>query len=93
MPDRQSHNLAARKLFAPAVALAAVCVVTLFSGVAVAGERGSPGAAGQVGAPIPWAACDPPDEGLQCARIRVPLDWDRPRGRTISLAVIRHLGE
>jgi pimeloyl-ACP methyl ester carboxylesterase len=28
---------------------------------------------------------------LQCARIRVPLDWDRPRGRTISLAVIRHL--
>jgi hypothetical protein len=25
------------------------------------------------------------------ARIRVPVDWDRPRGRTISLAVIRHL--
>jgi pimeloyl-ACP methyl ester carboxylesterase len=91
MPDRQSPNLAARKLFAPAVALAAVCVVALFSGVAVAGERGSPRAAGKVGAPIPWAACDPPDEGLQCARIRVPLDWDRPNGRTISLAVIRHL--
>ena len=24
-------------------------------------------------------------------RIRVPLDWDRPNGRTISLALIRHL--
>src|SRR5919109_5410694 len=91
MPDRQSHNLAARRLFPPAVTLAAVCVVALFSGVAVAGEPGSPRAAGKVGAPIPWAACDPPDQGLQCARIRVPLDWDRPKGRTISLAVVRHL--
>jgi pimeloyl-ACP methyl ester carboxylesterase len=46
-----------------------------------------------VGAPISWGACDPPvpdREDLQCARIRVPLDWDRPRGRTIRLAVIRH---
>jgi pimeloyl-ACP methyl ester carboxylesterase len=30
-------------------------------------------------------------EDQQCARIRVPLDWDRPAGRTISLAVIRNL--
>jgi hypothetical protein len=30
-------------------------------------------------------------EGLECARVRVPLDWDRPKGRTIALAVIRHL--
>jgi pimeloyl-ACP methyl ester carboxylesterase len=81
-----------RKLFVPAAALAAVWVVALFSGVAVAGEpEGSPRAAGQVGAPIAWAACDPPHEDLQCARIRVPLDWDRPKGRTISLAVIRNL--
>jgi pimeloyl-ACP methyl ester carboxylesterase len=28
---------------------------------------------------------------LQCARIRVPLDWNEPNGRTISLAVIRYL--
>ncbi|MDN5869161.1 MAG: alpha/beta hydrolase [Nitrococcus sp.] len=27
---------------------------------------------------------------MQCARIQVPLDWDKPNGRTISLAVIRH---
>ncbi|MFN8182947.1 MAG: alpha/beta hydrolase [Candidatus Nanopelagicales bacterium] len=37
---------------------------------------------------IAWTSCG---ERLECARIRVPLDWDRPRGRTISLAVIRHL--
>jgi pimeloyl-ACP methyl ester carboxylesterase len=37
---------------------------------------------------IRWKECG---ERLECARIRVPLDWDRPHGRTISLAVIRHL--
>ena len=35
--------------------------------------------------------CDPPGADLQCATIRVPLDWDRPNGRTIRLALIRHL--
>jgi pimeloyl-ACP methyl ester carboxylesterase len=43
-----------------------------------------------VGTTIQWKPCGPP-EALQCARVRVPLDWDRPNGRTISLAVIRHL--
>ena len=28
---------------------------------------------------------------LECARVRVPLDWDRPDGARITLAVIRHL--
>jgi pimeloyl-ACP methyl ester carboxylesterase len=42
-------------------------------------------------APIAWGECDPPGEDLQCARIRVPLDWDHPKGRTIKLALIRRL--
>jgi pimeloyl-ACP methyl ester carboxylesterase len=83
---------AVRKVLVAAAALAAGCFVALSSvGDAGAGGSGSPRAAGPVGAPIPWAACDPPGEDLQCARIRVPVDWDRPNGRTISLAVIRHL--
>jgi len=82
---------AVHKLLVAAAALAAGCVVALSAGAAVASGSGSPRAAGPVGAPIPWAACVPPGEGLQCARIRVPLDWDRPKGRTISLALIRHL--
>ena len=28
---------------------------------------------------------------LECARVRVPLDWDRPGGAKITLAVVRHL--
>jgi pimeloyl-ACP methyl ester carboxylesterase len=33
-----------------------------------------------------WRDCE---GGFQCARLRVPRDWDRPRGRRISLSVIR----
>ncbi len=36
---------------------------------------------------IHWQACGP---RLECARIRVPLDWDNRHGRTIGLSVIRH---
>ena len=74
--------VAVRQVVVAAAALAAGCVAVFPAGA---------GAAGKVGAPIPWAACDQPNEALQCARIRVPLDWDRPKGRTISLAVIRNL--
>ncbi len=37
---------------------------------------------------IAWEGCG---KRLQCARVRVPLDWARPRLGTISLAVVRHL--
>jgi len=40
---------------------------------------------------IPWHRCtEPAQPGFQCARIRVPLDYDRPRGADIRLALIRH---
>jgi pimeloyl-ACP methyl ester carboxylesterase len=37
---------------------------------------------------IAWTECGP---ALQCARVPVPLDWKRRRGRTIELAVLRRL--
>jgi pimeloyl-ACP methyl ester carboxylesterase len=37
---------------------------------------------------IAWTACG---ERLECATVPVPLDWSRPHGRTITLAVARHL--
>ena len=59
---------------------------------------GASGAAGSLGRPdvahrtagmrIVWRGCG---SRLQCARVRVPLDWARPGGRKISLAVIRYL--
>jgi pimeloyl-ACP methyl ester carboxylesterase len=37
---------------------------------------------------VDWTACG---ERLECATVPVPLDWSRPHGRMISLAVMRHL--
>ena len=79
------------RILLAATALAAACVVALSAGQVAGARAGSPHSAGAVSDSIPWRECNPPREGLQCARIRVPLDWDRPNGRTINLAVIRHL--
>ena len=48
----------------------------------VVATAADPAAAGGIG----WRACGP---RLDCARVRVPLDWARPGGRTIGLSVIR----
>lgn len=39
-------------------------------------------------AAISWTACG---ERLECATVPVPLDWAKPNGQKIDLAVIRHL--
>jgi pimeloyl-ACP methyl ester carboxylesterase len=62
-----------------AAALSAACVAALSIGEPVAAGPGPPRALGGVGAPIPWTECG---ERLECGRVRVPLDWDRPAGRT-----------
>jgi pimeloyl-ACP methyl ester carboxylesterase len=41
---------------------------------------------------LDWGACDDPnaqDPALQCATLKVPLDYDKPDGDTIDLALIR----
>jgi len=80
-----------RRILLAATALAAACAVALSAGGVAGASAGSTHSAGAVSDSIPWGGCNPPREDLQCARIRVPLDWDRPNGRTIRLAVIRHL--
>ena len=39
---------------------------------------------------IAWKRCDPPHQDLECGTLAVPLDWDRPNGKKIELAVNRH---
>lgn len=39
---------------------------------------------------LDWSTCDEPDlQGLECARLTVPLDYDAPDGDTVELAVAR----
>uniref|UniRef100_UPI002F91B8D7 hypothetical protein n=1 Tax=Streptomyces sp. NBC_01001 TaxID=2903713 RepID=UPI002F91B8D7 len=74
--------------------------VTSFAVTALLG--GGPGAATATtlaAAPVPvlsWGPCDAadaddPGDGSECATARVPLDYRRPTGRTIPLAVTRRL--
>ncbi|MEV6953468.1 alpha/beta hydrolase [Streptomyces sp. NPDC051183] len=50
------------------------------------GDSGYRGAA-----TLEWRPCqDPAQQGFECATLNVPLDYDRPAGEAIELAVIRH---
>ena len=73
---------AALPLAAPANA------TTPAGGSHVGGVTSSP--AGQAG--IAWHRCKGKGRRFQCARVAVPLNWHRPAGPQIKLAVIRYLG-
>ncbi|MDH2427889.1 alpha/beta fold hydrolase [Sphaerisporangium sp. TRM90804] len=86
----------------PLIALAVATAASLFP-LSSAGARTLPGAAapgaeavasGAAGKPssIAWAPCTdfPPEiTGVECGTLKVPVDWDRPRGATIDLALAR----
>jgi pimeloyl-ACP methyl ester carboxylesterase len=67
-----------------ALAAGAVAVLT------VAGASAAPESAAETvpAAKISWTACG---DRLECATVAVPLDWAKPGGKKIDLAVIRHL--
>jgi pimeloyl-ACP methyl ester carboxylesterase len=60
-----------------AILAAALLTTVLTASTATAAPQG-----------IDWKDCG---ERLECAKVRVPLDWDKPDGRKIKLAVVRHL--
>lgn len=82
----------AKKVLVAVAMCAGVCAAPVSTGSAGAptGPELTARANG-VGAPIKWSECDPPGSGVLCANIRVPLDWDKPNGRTIRLALARTL--
>jgi pimeloyl-ACP methyl ester carboxylesterase len=66
--------------------LAGIFALTTAAGTAAVVSPHRPVAPRAAGA-IPWHPCG---NVLQCADVRVPLDWDHPHGRRIKLALIRH---
>ena len=46
-------------------------------------------AAGPPGSRLTWTPCGPEFPGAECAVARVPLDYDRPHGPTIEVALAR----
>ncbi len=79
-----TSRLITLRAWTAALAVSAVAVLT-----AVVTGTGSARAAETVpAAKISWTACG---DRLECAKVPVPLDWAKPDGRKIELAVIRHL--
>jgi pimeloyl-ACP methyl ester carboxylesterase len=73
-------------------ALVAVLAATLFT-VPPAGATAPSSSSGTGSAAVPklhWGSCGEGFEAFQCTRAIVPLDYDRPKGRQISLALARH---
>lgn len=83
---RESVARAARPLLL-SLPLLGICAAIPVAAPASAFQDRSP-AAGAAKQGIAWHGCG---KRLQCANVRVPLDWDHPSGRKIRLAVIRHL--
>lgn len=59
-------------------------VLALSSASAAAAPPATTSQFGKAG--VKWRACE---DGFQCAKLRVPRDWDRPKGPRISLSLIR----
>ena len=77
-------------LLAAAILPAAAVAGTATAAGAAPAAAGVAGAAARPAPRVPvlrWRACH---GEFQCATARVPLDYRRPHGRTISIAVVRH---
>jgi pimeloyl-ACP methyl ester carboxylesterase len=77
----------------PAMAAAALTVAVTAgctsgsSAAAPPSSTGADSAAGSAGARLSWHSCTSQGASLQCASLRVPLDYARPDGRKITLAL------
>lgn len=71
-----------------ALTLAAACAGTDGSGPGTGPQRGSVASAQTMPVPsaLAWAGCG---GGFQCAKLQVPLNYAKPKGEQITLALIR----
>jgi pimeloyl-ACP methyl ester carboxylesterase len=84
------HSIRNRAAAAAAGVAAAGLLTVSLSLPAVPAAAVSAGAARRAGPRVPvlhWRTCN---SGFQCATAQVPLDYRQPRGKLISVAVIRH---
>ncbi|HEY5356069.1 MAG TPA: alpha/beta hydrolase [Streptosporangiaceae bacterium] len=91
---RMRHPRPARRAASVIAAAALVAVAGCTApGGATTGSSSSPASAsdppGASASALSWHSCSPGGASLQCASLRVPLDYARPGGRSITLALSR----
>jgi pimeloyl-ACP methyl ester carboxylesterase len=75
---------------AAALACAGLALAACTSSAPAATPAGTPGnspGAAATASPLHWHACDTGGVTIKCANLRVPLDYSRPGGRKITLAL------
>jgi len=91
----QSSNARHRFRRVVLAALVAVLAATIYAVPSSAGTTTAPSASGTGSAAVPklhWGSCAAEGEGLeafQCTTAVVPLDYDKPKGKQITLALAR----
>jgi pimeloyl-ACP methyl ester carboxylesterase len=80
-----------RRSRGPALLVACLVAALLASLLALpAAARGATATGAGVAVPrLDWQPCGDEAPGFECATVQVPLDYDRPRGAKISLALTR----
>ncbi|CAM5636688.1 peptidase [Streptomyces purpurascens] len=93
MPSNTPRVPHARRIGRLAVgALVTALFGQLMTGTAVAAPSAEDRAEALLPGRIAWAPCESPSgEGtFDCATVKVPVDWKRPKGATFELALARH---
>ena len=70
-------------------ALVVACLAASLLAVPAAAEEATGSGPGPAVPQLDWQACGAEAPGFECATAEVPLDYDRPRGAKITLALTR----
>ena len=72
-----------------AVALVAACLAASLLAVPASAREATASGSGPAVPKLAWGSCGAEAPGFECATVEVPLDYDRPRGAKITLALTR----
>lgn len=78
-----TSRITSRHLWRGAGAASFITVILIAGAAQAAADPGKPGPF-----KIAWSACEKSPQ-TQCGTLRVPIDWSKPSGATVSLAVAR----
>jgi hypothetical protein len=78
-----TSHITPRHLWRGAGAASLIAVIFIAGAAQAAGDPGKPSRF-----KIDWSACEKSPQA-QCGTLRVPIDWSKPSGATVSLAVAR----